>query len=159
VPLKEVWINANYKESQLTRLRIGQSVKLSADAYDGVVYHGKIHGLSAGTGSAFDLLPPQNATGNWIKIVQRVPVRIDLDPDELKKHPLRIGLSVRVTASTFSTDGEILTQSAQNQPMLTTDVFKDQLANADKMIDDIVSANAPNVSLAKLQTPSSAAHG
>jgi membrane fusion protein (multidrug efflux system) len=92
VPLREVWIDANYKESQLERLRIGQNVTLTADAYGGVTFHGKVQGLSAGTGSAFDLLPPQNATGNWIKIVQRLPVRITLDPEELKEHPLRIGL-------------------------------------------------------------------
>ena len=157
IPLNEVWVEANYKESQLGRLRIGQSVKLIADAYDDFVFHGKIHGLSAGTGSAFDLLPPQNATGNWIKIVQRVPVRIDLDPDELKKHPLRIGLSMRVTASTFHTDGNILTQTAEGQPTLMTRVFKNQLANADKLIDSIVQANAPDVSLASLATDTS--HG
>jgi membrane fusion protein (multidrug efflux system) len=157
VPLNEVWIEANYKESQLGRLRIGQKVELVADAYDGYTFHGKIHGLSAGTGSAFDLLPPQNATGNWIKIVQRVPVRIDLDPEELKKHPLRIGLSMRVTARTFNTDGDILTQTAKEQPTLVTTVFKDQIAMADQMIDEIVRKNAPDISLTNMQgTPVSA---
>jgi membrane fusion protein (multidrug efflux system) len=151
VPLNEVWIEANYKESQLGRLRIGQTVELIADAYEGFTFHGKIHGLSAGTGSAFDLLPPQNATGNWIKIVQRVPVRIDLDPEELKKHPLRIGLSVRVTTRTFNTDGDILTLNTKDQPTLITPVFNNQLAMAEQLIDEIVRNNAPDISLGNMQ--------
>ena len=87
VPLREIWVDANYKESQLSDLRINQPVTLYADAYSDVTYHGKVFGLSAGTGAAFSLLPPQNATGNWIKIVQRLPVRIWLDPEELKNIP------------------------------------------------------------------------
>jgi membrane fusion protein (multidrug efflux system) len=95
VPLSDVWVDANFKEVQLARMRIGQPVKITTDIYGGkVVYHGKIVGLGAGSGSAFAVLPPQNASGNWIKIVQRVPVRIALDPAELEKNPLRIGLSV-----------------------------------------------------------------
>jgi membrane fusion protein (multidrug efflux system) len=152
VPLNEVWVEANYKESQLGRLRIGQPVILTADAYSGVTYHGKVHGLSAGTGSTFDLLPPQNATGNWIKIVQRVPVRIDLDPEEIKQHPLRLGLSMRVTTDTYDTGGHILVLSAEHQPLLQTSVFKDQLANAEQLIDGIVQSNAPDVALASTDT-------
>jgi membrane fusion protein, multidrug efflux system len=144
VPLREIWINANYKESQLQRLRIGQDVSLTADAYDdGVTFHGKVQGLSAGTGSAFDLLPPQNATGNWIKIVQRLPVRIVLDADELKKHPLRIGFSVRVTTSTFGLEGSTLNSTPINHALYKTDVYESQLAEADKMITDIIRANTP----------------
>ncbi len=95
VPLSGVWIDANFKEVQLSRMRIGQPVAVSADIYGGkVTYHGHIAGLGAGSGSAFALLPPQNASGNWIKIVQRVPVRVALAPAELKDHPLRLGLSV-----------------------------------------------------------------
>ena len=95
VPLNNVWVDANFKEGQLEDMRVGQSVTVTADIYGGsVTYHGHIEGLGAGSGSAFALLPPQNASGNWIKIVQRVPVRIALDPQELKDHPLRVGLSV-----------------------------------------------------------------
>ena len=97
VPLTDLWVDANFKESQLRKMKIGQPVEMTADLYGKkVVYHGKVMGLSAGTGSAFSLLPPQNATGNWIKVVQRVPVRISLDPNELKANPLRVGLSMTV---------------------------------------------------------------
>ena len=147
VPLNQVWVDANYKETQLMRLRIGQPVSVTVDAYNGRVFHGKVHGLSAGTGSAFDLLPPQNATGNWIKIVQRLPVKIDLDPEELKKHPLHIGLSVRTTAKTNNLDGKILDETASDKAYFTTDVYQRQLADADKMIDQIISANSENMSL------------
>ncbi len=89
-----MWIDANFKEGQLARMRVGQPVTVKADIYGGdVTYHGHVEGLGAGSGSAFALLPPQNASGNWIKIVQRVPVRIALDPKELAAHPLRVGLS------------------------------------------------------------------
>lgn len=92
-----MWVDANFKESQLRQIKRGQLVELVSDLYgSSVVYHGTVEGLSAGTGSAFSLLPPQNASGNWIKVVQRVPVRIALDKEELKKHPLRIGLSMKV---------------------------------------------------------------
>ena len=95
VALNEVWVDANFKEGQLRNLRIGQPVELEADVYGKKVdYHGKVEGLGAGTGAAFALLPAQNATGNWIKVVQRVPVRIALDPKEVAEHPLRVGLSM-----------------------------------------------------------------
>ena len=106
VPLDTVWIDANFKEGQLEDMRIGQPVTVSTDIYGGsVTYHGKVLGLGAGSGSAFALLPPQNASGNWIKIVQRVPVRIALDPKELLEHPLRIGLSVDVEVDVADTSG------------------------------------------------------
>jgi membrane fusion protein (multidrug efflux system) len=151
VPLNEIWVEANYKESQLARLRIGQKVVLTADAYGGIQFNGTVHGISAGTGSAFDLLPPQNATGNWIKIVQRVPVRIDLDAEQLKKHPLRIGLSMRVTTNTFDTKGNILTQAPEVKPVFSTLIFNNQLQAADKLITAILHANAPDVSLSSRQ--------
>ena len=92
VPLDHLWVNANFKESQLRHIRIGQKVELVADVYgDEVVYHGSVVGQDAGTGSAFSLLPAQNATGNWIKVVQRVPVRIALDPQQVARHPLQLG--------------------------------------------------------------------
>jgi membrane fusion protein (multidrug efflux system) len=110
VPLSNVWIDANFKEVQLARMRVGQPVRVKADIYGGgVTYHGNIEGLGAGSGSAFALLPPQNASGNWIKIVQRVPVRIALDPGELAAHPLRVGLSVTVDADVRDQSGPLVT--------------------------------------------------
>ena len=110
VPLSSVWIDANFKEVQLARMRVGQPVTVKADIYGGdVTYHGHIEGLGAGSGSAFALLPPQNASGNWIKIVQRVPVRIALDPNELRDHPLRVGLSVAVDADVRDQSGALVT--------------------------------------------------
>jgi membrane fusion protein (multidrug efflux system) len=110
VPLSHVWIDANFKEVQLARMRVGQPVTVTADIYGGgVTYHGHIEGLGAGSGSAFALLPPQNASGNWIKIVQRVPVRIALDPEELAKHPLRVGLSVTADADVRDQSGALVT--------------------------------------------------
>ncbi len=95
VPLSQVYVNANYKEAQLRKVRIGQPALLTADLYGGSVrYHGKVVGIGGGTGAAFSLIPAQNATGNWIKVVQRLPVRIALDADELAAHPLRVGLSM-----------------------------------------------------------------
>ena len=109
VPLSNVWIDANFKEGQLARMRIGQPVKITADIYGGgVTYRGRIVGLGAGSGSAFALLPPQNASGNWIKIVQRVPVRIALEPKDLKDHPLRLGLSVSVQADVRDQSGPLV---------------------------------------------------
>ena len=109
VPLSSVWIDANFNEVQLARMRVGQPVTVKADIYGGgVTYHGHIEGLGAGSGSAFALLPPQNATGNWIKIVQRVPVRIALDPKELRDHPLRVGLSVNASVDISDTSGSLL---------------------------------------------------
>jgi membrane fusion protein (multidrug efflux system) len=109
VPLTDVWVDANFKEGQLEDMRIGQPVTVKADIYGGSVkYHGKIVGLGAGSGSAFALLPPQNATGNWIKIVQRVPVRVALDPKELRDHPLRLGLSVDVSVDVSDTSGQAI---------------------------------------------------
>ncbi|MBL6853752.1 MAG: HlyD family efflux transporter periplasmic adaptor subunit [Alphaproteobacteria bacterium] len=108
VPLQSVWVDANFKEGQLEAMRIGQPATITADIYGGgVTYHGRIVGLGAGSGSAFALLPPQNASGNWIKIVQRVPVRIALDPKELRDHPLRIGLSVNVSVDISDTSGSM----------------------------------------------------
>ncbi|MBS0275054.1 MAG: HlyD family efflux transporter periplasmic adaptor subunit [Proteobacteria bacterium] len=106
VPLDTVWIDANFKEGQLEDMRVGQPVTATADIYGGgMTYHGKVAGLGAGSGSAFALLPPQNASGNWIKIVQRVPVRIALDPKELRDHPLRVGLSMDVEVDVRDTAG------------------------------------------------------
>lgn len=145
VPLNEIWIDANYKESQLSDLRIGQPVTLYADAYPDVTYHGKLAGLGAGTGAAFSLLPPQNATGNWIKIVQRLPVRIQLNPDELKKYPLQIGLSMRVTTHIHDLSGNRLATTSEVKPRYQTDVYASQLSSANDMIDHILKENSPDM--------------
>jgi len=147
VPLNTVWVDANYKESQLRGIRIGQPVDLRADAYSDVEYHGKVIGLNAGTGAAFSLLPPQNATGNWIKIVQRLPVRIGLDPEELKKHPLQIGLSMRVTTHLDVTSGPRLATHAQIKPIYVTTIYEAQLAEVGKRIEKILIDNSNGINL------------
>jgi membrane fusion protein, multidrug efflux system len=140
VPLNGVWVDANFKEVQLTHMRIGQPVELTADVYgSGVVFHGKVIGFSAGTGSAFSLLPAQNATGNWIKVVQRLPVRIGLDPQELEKHPLRIGLSMNVDVTIKNDLGGQL-GPAQNT-VYQTDVFAKYGDEADAEIARIIQTN------------------
>jgi membrane fusion protein, multidrug efflux system len=141
VPLNAVWVDANFKEVQLKHMRIGQPVELTADVYgSSVKYHGKVVGFSAGTGSAFSLLPAQNATGNWIKVVQRLPVRIAIDPQELEKHPLRIGLSMQVEVSIKDdTGGEL--GSAVNT-VYQTNVFEKYGDDADAEIARIIAENA-----------------
>ncbi|MEC5405601.1 EmrA/EmrK family multidrug efflux transporter periplasmic adaptor subunit [Paraburkholderia sp. MPAMCS5] len=144
VPLGGVWVDANFKEVQIKHMRLGQPVELTADVYgSSVVYHGKVVGFSAGTGSAFSLLPAQNATGNWIKVVQRLPVRIALDPQELDKHPLRIGLSMQADVSIKDENGGQL-GDAQNT-VYQTNVFAKYGDEADAEIARIISENAgPN---------------
>lgn len=142
VPIDEIWIDANFKEVQLRHLRIGQPAKVTADIYgDGIEYHGKVVGLGLGTGSAFSLLPAQNATGNWIKVVQRVPVRIALDRDELNKHPLRIGLSMQVRIDTHDRSGAVLASTARTTPIYSTSVYQTEMHEADVLIKQIIDAN------------------
>ena len=142
VPLGEVWVDANFKEPQLAAMRVDQPVVLTADLYGkSVTYHGRVAGFGAGTGSAFALLPAQNATGNWIKIVQRVPVRIALDPDELQRNPLQVGLSMRAEVDTHDRSGPRLPQLARTQPGYATDVFQSSGAAADVRVREIISAN------------------
>jgi membrane fusion protein (multidrug efflux system) len=140
VPLNSVWVDANFKEVQLTHMRIGQPVELTADVYGSdVVFHGKVIGFSAGTGSAFSLLPAQNATGNWIKVVQRLPVRIGLDPQELEKHPLRIGLSMTVDVTIKNDQGGQL--GAAPNTVYQTDVFARYGDQADAEIARVIQEN------------------
>lgn len=140
--LDSAWVDANFKEVQLKNLRIGQPVTLHADLYGSdVSYHGKVAGLGAGTGSVFSLLPPQNATGNWIKVVQRVPVRISLDAGELKTHPLRFGLSMQVEVDTRDQSGPLLLAAPKGKPALATSVFAQGMQQADRVVADIVAAN------------------
>jgi membrane fusion protein (multidrug efflux system) len=141
VPLQTVWVDANFKESQLARMRLGQPVTITTDIYGGsVTYHGRIGGLGAGSGAAFSLLPPQNASGNWIKIVQRVPVRITLDPAELKDHPLRIGLSVRAEADVSDQSGPVVTQGAP-AGVMRGDVGEPSASEIDALVARIVAEN------------------
>ena len=138
VPLDNLWVDANFKESQLRKMRIGQSVEMVSDLYGSkVVYHGKVMGLSAGTGSAFSLLPAQNATGNWIKVVQRVPVRISLDPRELRTNPLRMGLSMTVKVDiSESGTGKGMASAAEKGTVLP-ETDKVDWAVADALIEKI----------------------
>ncbi|NTX29312.1 efflux RND transporter periplasmic adaptor subunit [Burkholderia pyrrocinia] len=141
VPLNAVWVDANFKEVQLKHMRIGQPVELTADIYgSSAVYHGKVVGFSAGTGSAFSLLPAQNATGNWIKVVQRLPVRIELDPKDLDKHPLRIGLSMQVDVDIKDERGNQLVNAPNT--VYETSVFAKYGDEADAEIARIIAANA-----------------
>ncbi|VWB92557.1 hemolysin D [Burkholderia pseudomultivorans] len=141
VPLNAVWVDANFKEVQLKHMRIGQPVELTADIYgSSVVYHGKVVGFSAGTGSAFSLLPAQNATGNWIKVVQRLPVRIELDPKDLDKHPLRIGLSMQVDVNIKDERGDQLVNVPNT--VYETNVFAKYGDEADAEISRIIAENA-----------------
>jgi membrane fusion protein (multidrug efflux system) len=124
VPLERLRIEANFKEVQLSQMRIGQPVTIVADLYGGhVEYHGTVAGLGMGTGAAFALLPAQNATGNWIKVVQRVPVRVSLEPRELAAHPLRIGLSTRARVDVRDVSGPILARAARQEPVLATNAY------------------------------------
>src|SRR6185312_199470 len=141
VPLDHVWVDANFKEGQLEDMRVGQPVSVTADMYGGkVTYHGHVEGVGAGSGSAFALLPPQNASGNWIKIVQRVPVRIALDPEELKAHPLRVGLSVTATVSVEDTSGPVMSSSITATDT-HADMGDDATAKADRIIARILAEN------------------
>ena len=142
VPLNEVWVDANFKEVQLRSMRIGQPVKLVADIYGGKVeFDGKIAGLGAGTGAAFALLPAQNATGNWIKVVQRVPVRIALDAKQLAEHPLRIGLSMEAEVDVRDQSGKALADASSVPSVSETKVFTETDLEADARVNKIVAAN------------------
>ncbi|MFC3653184.1 efflux RND transporter periplasmic adaptor subunit [Dyella humi] len=143
VPLHEVWIDANFKETQLTHMRIGQPVEVTSDVYGHAVkYRGKVLELGVGTGGAFSLLPAQNATGNWIKIVQRIPVRVVFtDPQQLDQHPLRIGMSLNTTVDLHDKSGLMLAQNVPTQPAFSTDVYQQQLAHADEQVAQIIHKN------------------
>jgi membrane fusion protein (multidrug efflux system) len=142
VPLEDVWVDANFKESQLAAVRVGQGVTLHADLYGSdIEFHGRVAGFGAGTGGAFALLPAQNATGNWIKVVQRVPVRIALDAKELEQHPLQVGLSMHVEVDTHDRSGARLPRLARTAQGAETRVFEGAAAAASKRIEEIIAAN------------------
>jgi membrane fusion protein (multidrug efflux system) len=158
VPLKQVWVDANFKEDQLRDMRIGQPVHLHADIYgDDIEYAGKIVGLGAGTGAAFSLLPAQNATGNWIKVVQRIPVRIALQPAQIKAHPLRVGLSMQVEVDIADTSGKLLADMPRANPVSTTDIQDQAIKTAETLTQKIIDANlashAPSRSASRHKSP------
>jgi membrane fusion protein (multidrug efflux system) len=143
IPLKQVWVDANFKEVQLRQIRLGQPVKLTADVYGKKVeYDGTVAGLGAGTGSAFSLLPAQNATGNWIKVVQRVPVRVALDPQQLAANPLRVGLSMNADVDVSKQDGKTLADAPRAAATTQTEVFSSQDKGADEEVRRVIAANA-----------------
>lgn len=143
IALNQVWVDANFKESQLKSLRIGQPVTLTADMYGNKVqYHGKVEGLGAGTGAAFALLPAQNATGNWIKVVQRLPVRVALDPKELAEHPLRVGLSMEAKVDVADTSGKALADAPRANAVGHAAAIEANNAEADAEVRKIVALNA-----------------
>jgi len=145
VPIEQMWVEANFKETQLTKMRIGQPVEVHSDLYGGdVTYEGRIASLGMGTGSAFSLLPAQNASGNWIKIVQRVPVRIELDPEQLAAHPLRLGLSMSVDVSIRDQDGAVMAMARDDdKPLLSTHAYASQLDDANALVKRIIERNLP----------------
>jgi len=150
IPLDQVWVDANFKERQLVDLRPGQMVNLHADIYGSAVeFHGRVSGFGAGTGSAFALLPPQNATGNWIKVVQRVPVRIALEPAELAAHPLQIGLSMLVEVDTHQRDGELRPVSARTAPAYQTKAYASLGELADQRVAAVIAANGGRLHAAR----------
>jgi len=142
VPLHDLWVDANFKENQLRHIRVGQPAKIESDVYGGSVeFHGKVIGLGAGTGSVFSLLPAQNATGNWIKVIQRVPVRIALDDKELDQHPLRVGLSTEVTVDITNDKGAMMAPQGSGQPIAQTDVYEQMASKADAEAEKVIKAN------------------
>lgn len=143
VPLHDLWVDANFKESQIKDIHLGQAVNLTSDIYGKeIVYHGKVIGLSAGTGSAFSVLPAQNATGNWIKVTQRLPVRIALDSKELQQHPLRVGLSMHAELDSRDQQGkpQVATATASNKPVAQLQPQVD-MSGATKIIQQIIQQN------------------
>ena len=148
IPLDQVWVEANFKESQLRQMRIGQPVTLTADLYGSKIeYKGRIAGLGAGTGAAFALLPAQNATGNWIKVVQRVPVRVEIEAADLAAHPLRVGLSMEATVDVAEQSGRPLTAASAAGPRASssTDVFRGAAAEAERRVRQIISSQLGKV--------------
>ena len=142
VPLDSVWIDANFKEVQLRDMRIGQPVRLTADLYGNrAEYRGRVAGLAAGTGGAFALLPPQNATGNWIKVVQRLPVRIALEPGQLAAHPLLVGLSMHVDVEIRDTGGAQLAAAPRANPAWAPAALARPTEDAEARVQVLIAAN------------------
>jgi membrane fusion protein, multidrug efflux system len=144
VPLDQIWVDANFKEVQIGKMQIGQPVKLVSDMYGGSVeYHGYVQGIGGGTGSVFSVLPPQNATGNWIKIVQRLPIRISLNPEEITKNPLRLGLSMDVTVDIHNIGETSIPNVTQTKAIYQTDIFSHEEEGVEEVIEGIFKENLP----------------
>jgi membrane fusion protein, multidrug efflux system len=142
IPLEQVWVEANFKEVQLREMRIGQPVKLHADLYGSKIeFDGHVAGVGAGTGAAFALLPAQNATGNWIKVVQRVPVRVEIDAKQLAEHPLRVGLSMEATVDISQQTGAPVLSGNAPRASSRTEAFETQNGEADRLVRDIIATN------------------
>ncbi|WP_406665492.1 efflux RND transporter periplasmic adaptor subunit [Gallaecimonas sp. GXIMD1310] len=141
VPLQHTWIDANFKETDIAHLRVGQPVAIQVDAHPDMTYHGTVQGLAAGTGSVFSLLPAENATGNWIKVIQRLPVRIAIAAKELQQKPLQLGLSTTVTVDTHDRSGVALAQQPEHDAGMSTNIYDGQLSAAEAAADKIISAN------------------
>jgi membrane fusion protein (multidrug efflux system) len=157
-PLGSVWVDANFKETQLAKLRIGQPVSLTADSYGRHYrFHGRVLGLAGGTGEALAVLPPENATGNWIKIVQRVPVRIGLDPRELQAHPLFLGLSMNVDVDIHQTSGASLSKTPAWPAAMQTNVYASQDAGVAPLIRRILNENLGNPPARAASAPAASA--
>lgn len=143
VTTDQMWLDANFKETQLTHMRIGQPVEIHFDLYGkDKTFNGKVVGIEMGTGSAFSLLPTQNATGNWIKVVQRVPVRIQLDPQQLIENPLRIGLSATVKVNVTDSQGETLRNQAPTTTLYSTNVLQYDESAVNNLIESIIRDNS-----------------
>ncbi|MEO7105503.1 MAG: HlyD family secretion protein, partial [Rhodoferax sp.] len=143
IALNQLWVDANFKEVQLRNIRIGQPVTLTADLYgQKVEYKGTVSGLGVGTGAAFALLPAQNATGNWIKVVQRVPVRIALDPQQVAKNPLRVGLSMEASVDITDQGGKALADAPRAASSVQTQVFASLDDQASTEVQRVIAANA-----------------
>ncbi len=152
VPLDQIWVDANYKETQLKTVRIGQPVRVYCDLYGKTVdFEGVVGGIAGGTGSVFSLLPPQNATGNWIKIVQRLPVRIYLSPNQVKKYPLRLGLSMQTTINVHQENLPVIPAKKPARPLYSTDIFYAQQKGIEELIAEVIEENIPQKVLEDLE--------
>lgn len=142
VPLNQIWVQANYKETDLSEIRVGQRATIYADIYgSGVKYSGTVTGIDGGSGAVFSLIPPQNATGNWIKIVQRIPVRIDLDHKDLERHPLRLGASMHVTIDTENQHGTYIPEYKGDSSIYETNVYDYEEIGVQGVIEDVIRKN------------------
>ena len=154
IPLDQIWVNANFKETQMKEMKIGQKVKLTSDLYGyDIIYHGVVEGLPGAAGNAFSLLPPQNLSGNWIKIVQRLPVRIGLNHQEIKDHPLRIGLSMHAFVDLHDQEGELVPTSSAGSPLYTTSIFKEEEKGVFDLIEKVIESNLDPTLLAWSKLP------
>ncbi len=142
VPLDQMWVDANFKEVDLSKIRIGQPATVTSDIYGrSVVYQGEVIGIGIGSGAVFSPLPPQNATGNWIKIVQRIPVRISIDPKQLLKNPLRLGLSMNVTVDVHDIEGSRVPEKSLDTSIYQTDIFQSQIDGVENVINEVINQN------------------